>query len=269
MNTYERTYREVLAPGFFDTLTREHALTFTRRTAIINNVEDRSDAQARARSLVQAGELDAWFFVEDHIETALLRTGLAAQDIARAPYFTDWGLVLVTLPGPDWVVHCDAEVRMRAPHDWVTPSIALMQSDRRVMVANPRWHVPAGGRDTLDRETIARTGEFALGLGFSDQLFLCRRSELAAPIYSERCLATRRYPMAHVTLSFEARVDAWMRHKGRLRANFLGATYVHPDEIGGAYPTRHLSEKLRALVNHATISVLERSPLKPRCCHGI
>jgi hypothetical protein len=166
------------------------------------------------------------------------------------------------------MIHCDSEVRMQEPVDWITPSIELMERDRRVMVANPRWYAPTPRIDTLARSTLEWTGEFALGLGFSDQLFLCRRSEIAAPIYGQRCLATRRYPMANVSRSFEARIDAWMRHRDRLRANYLGATYVHPDEIGGGYPARSPREKIASLFNRAVIAGVRRSPVKRRCWRG-
>jgi hypothetical protein len=269
VNCYERTYREVLASGFFNALADNHARRFARRTAIVNNVDDRVDAEARIERLQAAGELDAAFFVEDHIEEALRRTGMTREAIARAPYFTDWGLVLVTAPGPDWLVHCDPEVRLQEPVDWVSPSIVLMQRDRRVMVANPSWYAPTPQHDTLARTTLERVEGFSLGLGFSDQLFLGRRSELAAPIYRQRCLATRRYPMANVSPSFEARIDAWMRHHDRLRANFLAAVYVHPDEIGGAYPARSPTEKLGSLVNRAVIEAVMRSPVKRRCWRAL
>jgi len=269
VNCYERTYREVLAPGFFPAVADNQARRFTRRTVIVNNVDDRADVEMRIARLQSTGELDAAFFVEDRIEEALRRTGMSREAITRAPYFTDWGLVLVTAPGPDWLVHCDPEVRLQDPRDWVGPSIALMQRDRRVMVANPSWYAPTPQHDTLARTTLECVEGFSLGLGFSDQLFLGRRSELAAPIYRQRCLATRRYPMANVSPSFEARVDAWMRHHGRLRANFLGAVYAHPDEIGGAYPERRPGEKLQSLVNRALIAAVQRSPVKRRCCRAL
>jgi hypothetical protein len=269
VNCYERTYREVLRPGWFPQLAGEHVHAFERRTAIINNVDDRADAEARAERLRAAGELDAWFFVEDHIEEALDRTDLTRADLGRAPYFVDWGLVLVTVAGPDWLVHCDPEVRLRQPCDWVAPSIELMERDGRVMVANPCWYAPTPRHDTLARTTLETRPGFSIGLGFSDQLFLCRRSELAAPIYSQRCLAMRRYPMINVTPSFEARVDAWMRHHERLRANFLGAMYVHPDEIGEAYPARRPRERAATLLNNALIAAIRASPLKSRCCRAL
>jgi hypothetical protein len=269
VNCYERTYREVLAPGFFPARASEHAVRFARRTAFVNNVADRTDAEGRAADLQRAGELDAWFFVEDLIESALAVSGLAREDLGRAPYFLDWGLAIVAAPGPDWFVHCDPEVRMRHSHDWVTPSIELMREDPRVMVANPRWYAPTPRHDTLDRETLETCGEFALGLGFSDQLFLARRSELAAPIYRQRCVASRRYPMANVSLSFEGRVDAWMRHHDRLRATYRNAMYVHPEEIGDGYPARTPRERVGAVANKAIIAALHLSPAKPRCSRGV
>jgi hypothetical protein len=269
VNCYERTYREVLAPGFFPERSREHGASITRCTVIVNNVADRADAERRAERLRDTGELDASFFVEDEIEQALSRTGVSRGEIARAPYFTDWGLVLATVPGPDWVVHCDPEVRMQWPCDWITPSIELIQRDPRVMIANPQWYAPTPRHDTLARTTLERVDGFALGLGFSDQLFLARRSQLATPIYGERCLTSRRYPMANVTLSFEARVDAWMRHHNRLRANFLDAVYVHPDEIGGGYPARSPREKLGAVVNPLLIAAVRRSPVKRPCWRAL
>ena len=268
-NCYERTYRRVLTSGFFPALAADHRFAFARRTAIINNVDDRSDAESRAQALVDAGELDAFFFVADQVEHALRVTGVNAADIARAPYFADWGLVLVTVPGPDWLVHCDPEVRMVEPRDWVAPSTELMQHDPRVMIANPRWRAVSPRHDTLAREALEVGQQFALGLGFSDQLFLARRSEMAAPIYGQRCLAIRRYPMANVSPSFEARVDAWMRHHGRLRATFTDALYAHPDEIGEGYPARTPAEKLAAVMNRALVFVVRASPVKSSCCRAL
>ena len=259
----------MLKPGFFPALVAEHQHPFARRTAILNNVSDREDARLRAERLRDAGELDEWFFVEDHIADALSAAGLRAADIARAPHFTDWGLVLVSVPGPDWVVHCDPEVRLREPVDWIAPSIELMASDPRLLVANPRWQIAPPFPDTLPRSTFERHGDFAIGLGFSDQLFLSRRCELAAPIYSERCLAAWRYPMIGVTRTFEARIDSWMRHHDRLRATYLGATYVHPKEIGGGYPKGRPRERAQAFAGRALIAAARRSPIKRRCWRAL
>jgi hypothetical protein len=175
----------------------------------------------------------------------------------------------VSVPGPDWVVHCDSEVRLREPVDWIAQSIKLMDDDPRLLIANPRWHISPPLPDTLPRSTFERRGDFAIGLGFSDQLFLGRRSELAAPIYRERCLAAWRYPMIGVTRSFEARIDSWMRHHDRLRATFLGATYVHPAEIGGGYSKGRLQDRAFAFAGRMVIAAMRHSPVKRRCWRAL
>ncbi len=260
VNCYERTYREVLVPGFFAAKAADQRHAFAMRTALINNVADRSDAERRAQALVASGEIDRYVFVADHLDHALEVTGLTRAELGRIPYFTDFALVAVSIAGPAWMLHVDAEVRMQRPLDWIGPAIELMDRDARVLVANPNWPPP-----TLERETLADDGPFALGHGFSDQVFLVRRRDMAQPIYADRCIARLRYPLAHVGHIFEARVDAHMRHHGRLRATHREARYEHPVEIGLAYPARSLREKALLARNLLVIGALRRSPIRPAC----
>jgi hypothetical protein len=148
------------------------------------------------------------------------------------------------------------------PFNWVDPSIALMRDDPRVAVANPDW-----GRDDPRTETLEFKDGFSLGYGFSDQVFLVRRSEFARPIYRTRCCpVSLRYPLAHVAAVFEQRVDAYMRAHRRLRATHLRAVYRHPASEGSAYPDTTAFENLRRLRNAAIVKALRWLPLRhPRC----
>jgi hypothetical protein len=264
VNCYERTYRDLLVEGHFPARAAEQRHEFASRTVLINNVEDRDDARRRAEALVATGEIDRFYFVADRLAEALATTGLTSADLGRIPYFTDFALVAVTLPGPDWMLHLDPEIRMRRSVPWIAPAIELMERDGRVLVANPNWPPP-----TLARETIEDAGAFALGHGFSDQIFLVRRRDMARPIYGERCVARLRYPLAHVADIFEARVDAHMRHHGRLRATHREATYEHPLEIGAAYPARSVREKARLARNRLVIGALRHSPVGPACTRSL
>jgi hypothetical protein len=154
------------------------------------------------------------------------------------------------------VLHWDADVRLREPRDWVGPALALMERDRRVMIANPNWEIA-----NLSSFTSEETGPFALGHGFSDQVFLGRRSELGRPIYGQRCVARWRYPYPR---SFEARIDAHLRHAGRLRATYRAAIYTHPVEMGTSWPHRSLTDRVRAARNHYGIRLLAALPWRPR-----
>jgi hypothetical protein len=261
VNCFERTYRDVLAPGTFARVAHEACFEFSHRTALVNNVVDGADAQRRGRELLAAGEVDEVVFVADRLDDALARTGLTHADLGAVPYFTDWALVAVTMPGPDWMVHCDADLRMERRADWITPSIALMDQDRRVLSANPLW--PG---ESWKAELVERSGDFALGHGFSDQVFLGRRSDLGRPIYGDRSLASLRFPVAHLGHIFEARLDAHQRRRGRLRATYLPALWTHRSEMGVSYPRRSLRESAGYARNRAITRAIQLTPrgLRPR-----
>ena len=227
VNVFERSYREVLVPGFFPTLAHQARRRFERRTVLVNNVEDAGDALARARALVDAGEVDAVHRVADRLDDALAATGLRREDLGRIPHYSDCALTAVTLPGPPYLVYWDADVTLETPCNWIDPSLALLGRDREVLVASPAWPGFAHRGD----------GAFAFDHGFSDQLFLVERARLARPVYRHRCLATLRYPMTHIAWIFEARVDAYMRCTGKRRAIYQEARYTHPVRTRALPPT--------------------------------
>ena len=250
----------MLAPGFIAGIAEQQRYGFARRVLVVNNVDDRAEVERRAAELEDAGEVDEVLWVDERVDGALASAGLTRDDLGRVPYFTDWPLVAVMAQGSEWILHWDPDVSLREPADWITPSIALMERDPRVLAAAPHWEA-----ETLERMTSEWQGEFALGPGFSDQVFLARRAELARPIYRQRCLARLRFPVAHLGHIFEARVDAHMRHNGRLRAIHTGAQYVHASEAYGAsYPSISRLERLRQIRNNGILELLRRSPWVPR-----
>ena len=264
VNTFERSYRTVLSPGFFDRIAEQSRFAFTRRVALINNVIDIEDARTRARGLIAAGEIDAYREVAEELPRALDVAGLERGDLGRIPYYTDCSLVAVTMEGSAYVTYWDADVTLDRDHDWITPSLMLMQSDSRVMVANPAWYDDA----PLERTVMSHTddGQFALGWGFSDQIYLVRREMFRAPIYQQRCLASLRFPMSAVTPIFEARVDAYMRTHDLLRASYLPVRYHHPFQATGtATEQMSPSERLRYRRNQFALAFITHAPLKRRC----
>lgn len=262
VNCFERTYRTVLGSGYFAARQADHVRPFARRIALVNNVGDRANAEQLADERIAAGGLDAVFFVADHVDAALAQTGLTREDLMPVAYFLDFALVAACLPGPDLMVVNDADVGLEAPFDWITPSLELMAQDPRVMIANPNWEDA-----TLEASTVEHSGPFALGPGFSDQLYLGRRAELGAPIYTQRCLATLRYPLSHVARIYEARVDAYLRHHGRLRATHTGVRYLHPVEMGTSWPAQSTRQRARGLAHRVAFEALLRTPPRLRAPH--
>ena len=259
VNVFERTWRDTLTPGFFERIRTDSRFPIARNVLVVNNVDDRTEVTQQAQALTDAGEIDEVLWVDERIDAALAATGLTRADLAGVPYFTDWALVAVTAAGSEWVLHWDPDVRLTEPHDWITPSIALMERDPRVLAAQPHWD-----QETLAPMTSEWSGDFALGPGFTDQVFLARRAELARPIYSQRSLSRLRFPVAHLAHIYEARIDAYMRHNGRLRAIYAPASYTHASAAYGAsYPSITRLERLKQMRNIATIEAIRRSPWKP------
>lgn len=257
VNTFERTYRETLRPGFFPGIEAQNCRRFARRVALINNVDDLTDARARADRLVAAGEIDEYHLVAEHIDRALGNCGLTRADLGRIPHYSDCALVAVTLPGAPWLLYWDAELSVSHAFDWVGPSIRLMEGDARVLVANP-----ASWRAEVRFLTLEVSGDFALSYSFSDAVFLARRPDLSGPHYRHTCPASLRYPLAHIDAVFEQRLESYMRAHRRLRASHLGVVYSHPETEGAAYPGEGRMERFRRLRNHLVFRILGYSRVR-------
>jgi hypothetical protein len=268
VNVFERTYRRALQPGTVGAIAQANRFPFARRTVLVNNVEDRADAESRARALIAAGEADELHFVADRLDGALRAAGLRRDELEPLLHYSDGPLVAATLPGSPSLLYWDPEARLADPVDWVGPALALMRADERVIVANPSWEAPdkAGRRPGVEREASEIRAGFAIGQGFSDQVFLAARASLAAPIYRQRCIARLTYPGAHKAHVFEARLAAHMRHHGRLRATSLTATY-ETDAPGGSssYPPEGIAETVRYARNALVLRAVSASPWRPRC----
>jgi hypothetical protein len=228
VNCYERTYRDVLRPGFFDGVVEQNQRPFTERIALINNVTDRADAERRAQSLVERGEITSFSFVADRLTEALRVAGLSRRSLGGRPYFLDYGLVMAITGSSPYLLGWDAEVALDASVDWATPGVDLLGARRDVFSVAPRW--PARSFDTLEQETVERDGAWHLGWAFSDQLWLVRRVDLAAPIYRRVAPAALVRNKDHPR-TFEARVEAYQRAARRYRATHAQVRYRHNDEI--------------------------------------
>ncbi len=254
----------MLSPGFFARIEAENRFAFAGRVALINNVDDLADARARAGRLLESGELTGVVVVAEHLDAALAATGLTRRHLGRLQHFTDCAIVAVTLPGAPWLLYWDADLHLVEPVDWITPSIELMERDRRVLVACPNnGHHPEPGRTAI----AVRDG-FAFAYEFSDMVFLARRAELARPIYRDRSVARWRFPLAHIGHIFEARLDAHLRRAGRLRALHLGSTFRHAMEgIGAGHPSHTRPERLRRMGYQGTLLVVRTLPRRLRPGH--
>ncbi len=268
VNTFERTYRRALEPDAFAAVWQANRYRFARRVVLINNIADPADATRRAQRLLDERAIEAFYFVKDRLEQALHMTGLRRRELEPLLHYSDGPLVAATLPGSPWLLYWDPEARLATPVDWITPALQLMKRDEHLMIANPSWELPdgEGRRPGVEREAVEQREGFAIGHGFSDQVFLASRAALAAPIYQQRCIRHITYPAAHKAHVFEARLGAYMRHHARLRATSLTASYVTDSPAGGSsYPPTGLRETGRYVRNAVALRALRASPWRPSC----
>ena len=259
---WERTYRRVLDPGFVAGIAEMSADPFDERVVVVNNVDDERDAVDRANALVQSGEISRYRLVSQDLDRALAITGLTRRSLDPIPHYTDHLLVAAVGDGPEYLCHWDADVRLLEPADWVTPSLAYLEEHPEALSAMPAW----SHAESLDAERVATVGPFDLGYGFSDHVFLVRRSRIARPVYRYVAPASWWFPTSHLAPIFEQRIDAYMRRHRLHRAVYRAATYFHDGpmlaQAGGGW--RRAKRKARTLTGRA----LERwAPRHPALVH--
>lgn len=254
-NVFERTYRQVLQPGAISRRVEGHRYRFAKRILLVNNVNDRGDVEKLLGPLLESGEISEFHYVSGLLDGALGKVRLRRSRIAKAIHYTDCALVAATLSGSSHVVYSDADVFMREPMDWITPSLDLMASDDRIAVANPLW---VTNRTRPEAREVR--GLFGIGYGFSDQLYLYERKEFSKPIYNSFVPISYRYPTSYIAPIFEQMVDSYMRTNGRLRATHQNAVYIHDDDEGAAYRKARPMLELKRQAIKAAVKVCRALP---------
>ena len=250
VNTYERTYRSVLAPGFFPRVVDSNQRQFDEVVALVNNVGDERDARSRADTLISRGEITSYAFVADHIEAALGRAGLSSRSLRRHPYLLDYGLVMPHVCTSEWLLGWDAETELETPANWVDPGIELLESNPRLFHTSLAWPGLRADEPGFGGEEVGRIGDYSINWGFSDQLFLLRRADLIGRIYRRFAPMAAARHAPHPT-TFEYRVEANQRAMRRPRATLTTVRYRTHDVPGGVLgrvgSTRFEYERMRAL----------------------
>lgn len=238
-------------------------------TLLVNNVRDRHVAMAQAGLLVEAGLVSRAVPVAEHLDRALAASGMRRSDFGRFLHWSDAPLVALALDGPDVLVYWDAGAElMPSSRDWIGPSARLLTTDDRVLTANPRW----ADVSTVVTELDHRQGRFGLGFGFSDQVFMIRRSRAPRQLrtsvpYWLRSPASVRYPFTGAVL-FEQLIDVHMRTAGMRRATFMDAEYAHTAS-GNDYQPTTVTERISHRRDRAIRQVLAAWPwTDPRLREG-
>lgn len=254
VNAFERNIEKVLRLGFFPGIERQNRCHFAERTLLINNVMDPARARDRAVRIFDSGEISSVHFVDSHIDNVLATLGLSKGEFGRLLHHSDCALVAPFITSSSYLLYWDADILLDCPVDWVEGAIDLLESQPSIFCVTPRpcWW------DSSRELTVSNRSGFALGYGFSDQIFLVRTDELRQPIYRESCPASARYPASHVAATFEQRLDSYMRRNHRLRAVFLNSVFDHQGRSW--YWPRNIPEAVRFIGKRFTSRALKSWP---------
>lgn len=233
INVYERTYRRVLAPGFFTKLIESLNYNFAEVSVLVSNVDNRNEVNLRAKRLLEDGEITSYYFVEDLVPQALLSLNVSPRMRKKRPFLLDFGLVMPLATETKWLLGWDAEAQMSKKSDWIDRGIEFLQSDKRIFHVSLNWPPLSPGDPGLEGEVIEWKEGFGLSWGFSDHVFLLERNKLLQPIY--RTFAPRALVRhAPHPYTFEYRMESYQRCSNLLKATFKDLFYeMHSETNAG------------------------------------
>lgn len=235
---WERDWKQILFDSEYLAKRQiaNHCFPFAEKILVINNVRNLGLVKRAVRARVDEGVLTR-ILIADEIAPVMLESfNLKREDFQPGPdankyanvnpdwiYYNALGpLIAIHAAKSDYLLYLTGDVRLDQPVPWIEQAIRLMEENPRGKVANLLWNKR---HDEAKREAFAKKNGFYLSeKGFSDQLFLIRRADFCAPIYSEIREDAAHFPRGDV---FEKRVFSAMRNRGWLRLTYAKGSYTH------------------------------------------
>lgn len=235
---WERDWRQILFNSEYlgKKQIANHCFPFEEKILVINNVRDPALVQRAARQRIDEGVLTRTCVASEIAPAVLAMCGLKREDFQPGPdadqyegvnpdwiYYNALGpLAAIYEAKSDYLLYLTGDVRLDLPVDWIGKAIRIMEEEPRFKVANLLWN---GRKEEAKKESFGKRRGFYLSeKGFSDQLFLVRRIDFCAPIYSEIREDAAHFPRGDV---FEKRVFSAMRSRGWLRLTYARGSYTH------------------------------------------
>jgi len=237
-SVWEKDWRPVLLDPEYLKVKQigNHAFPFAEKLLVINNVADPAAVQAAAQAKVREGVLTRYVMAEEIASEALRFFELERADFRMGPDAPQYAGV-----NPDWIyynalgplvslyaslspylLYLTGDVRLDKRVDWIGKAIRRMERSERLKVANLVWN---RRYDEAKRESYDREWNFFLAReGFSDQMFLVKRSDFCQPIYGKIRPDSEHFPRGDV---FEKRAFSAMKNRGWERLIYRRGCYTH------------------------------------------
>jgi hypothetical protein len=235
---WERDWQQILLDPHYLSQRQiaNHLFSFAEKILVINNVSDLSAVRKAAQKKIDEGVLTRYVVAEEIAREVLSFFELKREDFQPGSdahlykdvnadwiYYNALGpLAAIYSSRSDYLLYLTGDVRLDEPVDWIAPAVRLMEKDPRYKVANLTWNHSycEAKRESMGR----RKGFYVSGEGFSDQLFLVKRDDFRAPIYSVIREDAAHYPRGDV---FEKRAFSAMKNRGWLRLTYAKGSYIH------------------------------------------
>jgi hypothetical protein len=228
-NCWEKDWRLILEDPIYlsQKQINNHCFPFSEKLLVINNVLDLDLVKKAAQKKIDEGVLDRYVVAEEKI---LPFFNLKRSDFqSDGKVNNDWvyynaiaPLTAIFEAKSDYLLYLTGDVYLEKKVDWVGHALKLMEKNPNYKVANPTWNEKYG---EAKKESHRRGFRFFIAKeGFSDQLFLVRRKDFCAPIYTEILPDSHHFPRGGV---FEKRVFSFMKTRGWERITYRHGSYTH------------------------------------------
>lgn len=222
---WERDWRQILLDPEYLAVRQigNHRFPFAERLLIINNVSDLEAVKRAAQMQVDRGVLTRYVVAED----VFAFFGLKRADFNEWQYYNALApLSAIFHCRSGYLLYLTGDVYLKRPVEWIPKALRFMEKRPEARVANLAWNDNYG---EVKKESYRRTWNFFVAKeGFSDQMFLVRRDDFRAPIYSEVRADGAHYPRGDV---FEKRVFSYMKNRQWERITFGRGSYTHENIV--------------------------------------
>ncbi len=232
---WERDWRTILLDPDYLRLQQigHHLFPFTEKLLVINNVADLAAVKKAAQAKINDGVLTRFVVADDLASELLPQFHLSKQDFSSSPLnpnvSSDWlyynalgPLAAIHAAQSDYLLYLTGDVYLEKPVSWIPQALRLMQKHPNYKVANLTWNQ---NYKEAKKESYSSTKNFYLSrIGFSDQLFLVKKTDFHQPIYQQIRSDTAHVPRGDV---FERRVLSYMKNQGWDRLTYKKGSYTH------------------------------------------
>lgn len=228
---WEKDWRWVLDDRRLSVLWERVGNVQTHRVIYINNCVNYKEPCRAAEKRAAQNLIDEFYIVDNHATETLKKLKIEKESFQGGYNYSIAELFGIINTKTPYLLHFASDVLPEAslPPDWLSALLQKLSNDNRIAVTNLTWD---GKFDEARRDSETIEGDWGIGYGFSDQMYMVRIDEFRRDIYNLHHPAGDRYPKYGGNL-FEKRVDAYMRTNGRKRATWLHGSYRHRN-----YPNR-------------------------------